>query len=287
MKKNSQLSSSIVISVYKDAVALKLILGCLNRQTVNNFEVIISEDCQSLEIHSITKKFNAFDFPVLHLTQEDKGFRKNIALNRAIEASQTEHIIFLDGDCLPHPAFIAAHQKYAQKGQACTGRRIELGTNISTKIRNAEFNLKRLTNRVLFFTSIPLLTTDKAKNIECGIYSKTLQRLTEDREIRLLGCNFSCNKQDLININGFNEDYLAPGIGEDSDIDWRLIQSGVKIKNVKFTALQYHMHHPRMYSPSRINNDIFQTTREECIIICKNGIKKPPCSLILDACWCS
>ncbi len=274
MKKKSVPDSSIVISVYKDAVALKLILDCLNRQTVNNFEVIISEDCQSQEIQSITKNLNAFDFPATHLTQEDRGFRKNIALNRAIEASQAEHIIFLDGDCLPHPAFIAAHQKYAKKGLACTGRRIELGTTISARIRNADFSLKRLTSRLLFFTSIPLLAADRAKNIECGIYSKALQRLTEEREIRLLGCNFSCNKQDLININGFNEDYLAPGIGEDSDIDWRLIQSGVKIRNVKFTAIQYHLYHPRMYSPSRINNDIFQTTQEENIIICKNGIKK-------------
>lgn len=275
MTKNTQLTSSVIISVYKDAVALKRILECLNKQTVNNFEVIVSEDCQNREIYSIIKSSDTFNFPLLHLTQEDNGFRKNIALNRAIKASQTEHIIFIDGDCLPHPAFISAHQKYAKKGITCTGRRLELGENISTKIRDAKFSLQRLTNRLLFLTSIPLLAADRAKNIECGIYSKTLQHLTADREIRLLGCNFSCNKQDLININGFNEDYLAPGIGEDSDIDWRLIQSGVKVRNVKFIAIQYHLHHPRRYSPSDQNRLLFEKTIRNRIIKCKNGIHTP------------
>ncbi len=272
MKPGTQLISTVVISVYKDAVALKLILDCLNRQTVKNFEVIVSEDGESQEIQSISDIFRNLNFPVLHLTQEDKGFRKNTALNRAIKTSQTEHLIFIDGDCLPHHGFIAAHQKYARKRLACTGRRIELGIGISTKIRNAELGLKRLASRLLFITSIPLLAADKAKNIECGIYSHILQRHTQNREIRLLGCNFSCNKQDLISINGFNEDYLAPGIGEDSDIDWRLIQSGVKIKNVKFTAVQYHLYHPRMYIPSRKNKAIFLKTQKENTIICKNGM---------------
>lgn len=274
MNNNSQLFSTIIISVYKDAIALKLILNCLNRQTTDNFEVIVSEDGQSREIQSMSKFFDSFNFSIHHLTQDDKGFRKNIALNRAIKTSQTEHIIFIDGDCLPHPAFVAAHQKYAQQGRACTGRRIELGANTSKDIRNTNFNLIRLTSRLLFITSIPLLTTDRAKNIECGIYSHILQSLTGNRKIRLLGSNFSCNKQDLININGFNEDYVAPGIGEDSDIDWRLIQSNIKIKNIKFTATQYHLYHPRRYQPSTTNETIFHQTKKDNIVICKKGIKK-------------
>ncbi len=272
MNSNTRLVSTVVISIYKDGVALKLILDCLNKQIVNNFEVIISEDGQNHEIQPISELFSSFNFPILYLTQEDNGFRKNIALNRAIKASKTEHIIFIDGDCLPHPAFIVAHQKYAQKGLACTGRRLELGANISKKIRTTNFNLKCLTSSLLFINRIPLLVADKAKNIECGIYSHILQHLIENREIRLLGCNFSCNKQDLININGFNEDYLAPGIGEDSDIDWRLIQSGIIIKNVKFTAIQYHLYHPRFYSPSDENRLLFEKTIRNKIIKCKNGI---------------
>jgi len=163
MKPGTQLISTVVISVYKDAVALKLILDCLNRQTVKNFEVIVSEDGESQEIQSISDIFRNLNFPVLHLTQEDKGFRKNTALNRAIKTSQTEHLIFIDGDCLPHHGFIAAHQKYARKRLACTGRRIELGIGISTKIRNAELGLKRLASRLLLLPAFRYLLPTKQK----------------------------------------------------------------------------------------------------------------------------
>ena len=106
------------------------------------------------------------------------------------------------------------------------------------------------------------------------IYSKILHNLTKDKEIRILGCNFSANKQDLVAINGFNEDYLAPGIGEDSDIDWRLLKSGVKIRNVKFSAIQYHLYHPRAYGLSEENQRIFEETKRSVDYRCTNGLNK-------------
>lgn len=112
------------------------------------------------------------------------------------------------------------------------------------------------------------------KNLESGIFSKTLSRLTKNKETRILGCNFSCNKQDLIKINGFNEDYLAPGIGEDSDIDWRLVKAGVTIKNVKFSAIQYHLYHPRTYGLSQENVKIFEDTKYSEQYACRNGLVK-------------
>ena len=121
---------------------------------------------------------------------------------------------------------------------------------------------------------IILLILDRAKNIESGIYSQLLQLLTKNKEIRLLGCNFSCNKQDLLKINGFNEEYQAAGIGEDSDIDWRLTKSGVKIKNIKFSAIQYHLHHPRQYNPSKENEALFKRTKTLNQLVCKKGLSK-------------
>jgi len=266
--------STVIVSVYKDADALKLILDSLNRQTISNFEVIVSEDGQSQEIGSLSNDFRRFDFSIQHLTHEDRGFRKNIALNRAIKASHADHIIFIDGDCVPHTGFVEAHQVFTMPGTACTGRRLELGEKISASLRSGRMSLKRLTGRLSYLALIPSLQNDSAKNIECGIYSRTLFKLSKNRSIRLLGCNFSCHKTDLIKINGFNEDYLAAGIGEDSDIDWRLSAAGVKIKNVKFLAIQYHLYHPRLYNPSKENKTILETTRKLQLVSCKNGLKK-------------
>lgn len=268
----NNLSSTVVISVYTDAVALSLILASLAKQTIKNFEIIISEDGESKLINEIVKNLADYPLPIRHLSQPDSGFRKNIALNRAIHNANTEHLIFIDGDCVPHPGFVKAHQCHAKHGVANTGRRVELGEKISGLIRNGKISLTRLTNRLAYLFNLIPLISDNAKNIESGIYSTILRRLTQNREIRLLGCNFSCNKQDLIKINGFNEDYLAPGIGEDSDIDWRLTILGVKIKNVKFSAIQYHLYHPRAYSTSQENVNIFNKTKQENNYACTHGL---------------
>lgn len=269
-----KLLSTVIISVYKDDVALSLILKSLQLQSVDNFEIIVSEDGKSDEIKRCVDHFKSTDLFLLHLTQDDQGFRKNIALNRAITAANTEHLIFIDGDCVPHHAFIEAHQSCTRSGVTCTGRRLELGEEISMKLRTGQIDFSYLMNRYRYLLHSYSLYKDSAKNLESGLYSKLLHRLTKDKEIRILGCNFSSHKQDLANINGFNEDYLAPGIGEDSDIDWRLVKSGVKIKNVKFSAIQYHLYHPRAYGLSEENQRIFEEAKRSEGYRCKDGLNK-------------
>ena len=266
--------STVIISVYKDDVALSIILKSLQQQSVDNFEVIVSEDGRSDEIKQCVDHFKSSDLSLLHLTQDDLGFRKNIALNRAIKASNTDHLIFIDGDCVPHPCFVEAHQSCTHQGVTCTGRRLELGETISDKLRSGQIELGYLTNRLKYVLHSYALHRDSAKNLESGLYSRTLQRLTKDKEIRILGCNFSSHKHDLVKINGFNEDYLAPGIGEDSDIDWRLLKAGVSINNVKFSAIQYHLYHPRAYGLSEENQRIFEETRQSDDYSCANGLEK-------------
>lgn len=266
------LKSSVIVSVYTDYIALDIILSSLKTQTCTNFEVIISEDGQSEAISNCIENHSNSELQLTHLSQEDVGFRKNLCLNKAIKAANAMHLIFIDGDCIPHPRFVEAHQSHAGTCIAATGRRLELGMSISEKIRNDTSNMSSINSRLRFLLSIPALKKDHSKNVGCGVYSKLLQLITVNRKIRLLGSNFSCSKQDLIKINGFNEDYHYPGIGEDSDIDWRLIKAGVRIKNVKFSAIQYHLYHPRTYSPSEENNELFRQTKLSDGYICNHGL---------------
>jgi len=270
--------SSVIVSVYKDDVALRHILISLNRQTVSNFEIIVSEDCQS---DSIKKCLNGFigsgydsGIPIQHLIQEDIGFRKNRALNRALCSANADHLIFIDGDCVPHPEFVNAHQRYANRGVASSGRRVEVGERISARLRADHDCFKRFSNNFYYLLSIIPLIQDRSKNIECGLYSRFLQSLTKNRKTRLLGCNFSCNKRDLIDINGFNEDYIFPGTGEDTDVDWRLRRIGVELVNIKFSAIQYHLHHARTYNKSADNQKILKRTKQLDQYVCRNGISK-------------
>ena len=62
----------------------------------------------------------------------------------------------------------------------------------------------------------------------------------------------SLHKKALLLINGFDERYIHPTVGEDDDIECRLKNAGFKVKNLKYLAIQYHLHHKLL---SREMND--------------------------------
>ena len=75
---------SVIIGTYNHLSYLQLCLLSLERQTFNNFEVIIADDGSGSEIREWLKTYSA-RFSLKHLWQEDKGFRKCKMLNRAVQ----------------------------------------------------------------------------------------------------------------------------------------------------------------------------------------------------------
>ena len=134
------LLATLIISVYKNTRDLEAIL--------DEFEIIISEDCQSQEISNFLKTY-ASDLHIKHLTQEDKGFRKNRALNRAIKAAASNYLIFIDGDCIPNHRFIEQHVKNCEDKAILIGRRPMLGALMSSKILKMK-NIKKFTRNYLW-----------------------------------------------------------------------------------------------------------------------------------------
>jgi GT2 family glycosyltransferase len=90
----------------------------------------------------------------------------------------------------------------------------------------------------------------------------------------LVGCNFSCSKAALEEINGFDESYEAPGLGEDTDIQWRLEAKGYCLKSIKFLAPLFHLYHPRSYGYSAVNEQIFLANRASNRSVCENGLRR-------------
>ena len=66
------------------------------------------------------------------------------------------------------------------------------------------------------------------------------------------------HKQDLLNINGFDTRYQAPGKGEDSDIELRLGWKGVCVRPFCHAAIQYHLYHPLLNRPEG-NEELYQS----------------------------
>ncbi|MGL4364340.1 MAG: glycosyltransferase [Bacteroidales bacterium] len=126
---------SVIIPFYKNIPNLELLLLALQQQTFKDFEVIIAEDDNSIDTIDYLNKVRAsFLFQILHVSQEDQGFRKCQILNSAIKATQGDKIVFLDGDCIPHRKFLFWHNALIKKDRFLTGRRVMLSEILSNKL---------------------------------------------------------------------------------------------------------------------------------------------------------
>ena len=79
----------------------------------------------------------------------------------------------------------------------------------------------------------------------------------------------------MLDINGFDTDYIYAGVGEDTDIEWRLKAIGLKAKSMKNKSIVYHLYHPRGYSEEKVrfNFELMYKKQKENNVQCLNGIK--------------
>lgn len=257
---------SVIISFYQNLSALELIFKALNKQTYKNFEVIVSEDDNCANTPAfIIKQQQKYLFKIKHLYQtQDLGFRKNEMLNQSIKVSTGEIIVFLDGDCVPHPKFLSAYINNLAEKVLCFGRRVMVDEITTKQIYASESNEKLNFTKLLF---------TKTKNLKYALY---IPKLTETRPEGIWGCNVGVYKKHLLAINGFDQDYITAGVGEDVDLEWRLTATGVKFKSIRYEALVFHLHHKENYSRSAINTGLAQLKlkKEANFFYCKNGIFK-------------
>jgi len=91
-----------------------------------------------------------------------------------------------------------------------------------------------------------------------------------------VGSNMSMSKQDLMAINGFDENYTLPATGEDYDIEWRLMAKGCQMVSLRNLAVQYHLYHKENWDKisQAKNMDYCRQQQQKNAIVCTNGIVK-------------
>ncbi|UXI02786.1 glycosyltransferase [Photobacterium sp. TY1-4] len=253
-----------------------MILSALKNQYRDDFEVVIADDGSRDEIvEQINALIPEYPFQIQHAWHEDSGFRKNRILNQALLQASYDYLIFIDGDCIPQDNFVHDHLAHAAPNTCLNGRRADLSPSVSQTIREDD----NTPPNQLFKTYWKAILTDyvrgHGKNIEKGlrIVNPTLSQYLNKKDKGLVGCNFSLFKSSLLKINGFDERYESPGVGEDSDIEYRLRLDGVKIKNIFYLANQIHLYHTIRFRDS-INQDIFLEVQRQQMKITPYGIEK-------------
>jgi glycosyltransferase involved in cell wall biosynthesis len=256
---------SVIITLYKNIPFLDMILAGLREQTYTDFEVIIAEDDDAPATLEFIKDRSArVPYPLRHISQQDLGFRKNEILNKAVIAAKGEFLVFLDGDCNPHRSFLKEYARQAREGVLFAGRRLLMSERLTRKLL-ATKNLKYLS---LFYQA-----RYGSKRLEDGLY---LPFYNKGRSNGLMGCNWAIFKKHLVAINGFDEDYVSYGVGEDVDIEWRLLHDGIKLQSTKHRTIVYHLYHKPM-SDDELNNPnyiLMKAKQELGSAWCANGLDK-------------
>ncbi len=72
--------------------------------------------------------------PLKHVWHEHRDFRAGEIRNRAIRASRGDYCVFLDGDCLARPDFVAMHRRLAEPGWFVTGNRVLLTQELTEAV---------------------------------------------------------------------------------------------------------------------------------------------------------
>lgn len=267
--------ASLIISVYKNTQFLDAVMKAVEKQTFRDFEIIISEDGESQEMKTFLDGLHC-SFPIRHLTQPDLGWRKNQALNRAIQAAHADWLVFIDGDCVLHPRFMEFHWQLADEKSIVAGKRVKLDPETSEKLISGEYSLEKMGK--IIRKNASKIKKNGGGFLEEGVFIDPkgwlgfIPRLRKMSQLK--GCNMSFHRKAIEAINGFDEDYIRPAVGEDIDLHWRFEGLGFHLKSVRNLAVQYHLWHKESWTDQAENMEMMHKNQAQHQFVCKNGLKK-------------
>jgi glycosyltransferase involved in cell wall biosynthesis len=232
---------SVIVTTYNWPAALKLCLDSLFVQNDQAFEIIIADDGSTIANQSLAQAYCAESpVPIHYVHHEDQGFRAGTIRNKAVASSQGEYLLFIDGDCVLRPDFIARHRQLAEPGYFVPGNRVLLSKSFTQQAIEKQIPLYK--KPLSYFMSLRL--QKKINRISAFIQLPLgfLRELQPKKWQKAMTCNLALWKNDFLRVNGFDE--LFEGWGyEDSDLVIRLIHAGIKRKEGRFAVPVLHLWH--------------------------------------------
>jgi glycosyltransferase involved in cell wall biosynthesis len=232
---------SIIVPTYERPDALAAVLRGLSRQVDRNIEIVIADDGSGPATASTIAQWRArLGVPLAHVHHAHDGFRAAEIRNRAILASKGAYCIFLDGDCIPRPDFVARHRALAEPGWFVAGNRILLSRDLTARVmaddlKPEEWSLAALLAR--WPRGVNRLAP--ALHLPLGPARKAMSARWEGART----CNLAVARADLDKVDGFDTRYAGWGL-EDSDLAIRLIHAGIRRKDGRYATGVIHLWHP-------------------------------------------
>jgi glycosyltransferase involved in cell wall biosynthesis len=234
---------SVIVSTYNREDTLAVVLRSLADQSDADFEVVVADDGSGPATAALVDAWQAkVGRRLAHVWHEDRGFRAAEIRNRAILAARGVYCIFLDGDCIARPDFVAVHRRLAEPGWFVTGNRVLLSRELTEQVLREKLTpegwgyagwlaerWRGRVNRVAALLRLPL-----------GPLRRLRQHLWEGAR----SANLAVWRGDLDRVDGFDAAYSGWG-KEDSDIIVRLLHAGLRRKDGTFATGVLHLWHPQ------------------------------------------
>lgn len=227
---------SVILSTYNRPDALERVLEAYNDVAGTAFEVLVADDGSTPETGELVERLSRrVSFPLVHVWQEDAGFRLAAARNRAVRQARGEILVFTDGDCIPFPGCLRLHGERCRPGVAHAGGRCLLTEGETRGLLAGDASVEELF-RVVLAREEGARRRDWWKN---RFYRATRLKPRP----KLLAANAAVHRRDFERVNGFDERFEGWGY-EDEDLARRLRRSGVRSSDGTLDCLVLHLFHP-------------------------------------------
>jgi glycosyltransferase involved in cell wall biosynthesis len=235
----------VIISTYNKEDWLRKVLEGYKYQTYDHFEVIVADDGSRESTRELINSFREdYPVPIQHIWHEDKGYRRQRILNIAIQKAIMPYLLFTDGDCIPRKDFVETHAKFAEEGYFLSGGYCKLPMKTSEVINEDDIRTENCFD-VKWLKEQDNLKGTQALKLNSGPVLSSILDLFTPTNASFNNCNSSAWKDDLLAINGYDE-RMQYG-GPDRELGERLVNFGLKPKQIRHKAIVLHLDHERGY----------------------------------------
>jgi glycosyltransferase involved in cell wall biosynthesis len=244
-RKSSPVQISLLITTYNWPEALDLVLTSVIRQHRMPDEVLVADDGSGEATARVVGGWSdRMPVPIHHVWQEDKGFRAARSRNRAIAAARGDYVIMIDGDMILDASFVADHGAASQPGWFVQGLRVPLTAAATERMLR--------TSSTVFGPFTPGVRRRHMAARNAWLARAFSRDYVTMRRIK--SCNMAFWRSDLIAVNGFEERMIGWG-PEDKECAARLLNVGIRGRELRYTALAAHLHHVSRSPGSENPND--------------------------------
>jgi GT2 family glycosyltransferase len=250
---------TVVVSAYNNWHALDRTLLGLRCQTLAPLEVFVAEDSHFEEVAAVVARHRALaPWPIRHITQVNRGYRKPIMMNRAFGEASGEFVVFTDADCLPRADLLETYGRLARPGIFLAG-----GSHLSIP---ESFHRETLTEAMIVSQQVFDPDWLRGQGIELSRWrltrSRPLARALDLLTARdsLNGANTGAWRADILRVGGYDET-MGYG-GEDRNFGYRMNNAGIRGVRARHSLVWLHLDHKRGYVDPAIKSANLEWNRE-------------------------